>query len=103
MTHTFPVGTSEPQDFELQDKGVAINGTGLTLGLVIVNATTLVAPSTPPSVAWLNQAAGTVRVSGVNGLAVGSYYVRYSLTDAGGKVGYAPNGAKPDLWKVVTP
>jgi len=100
MTHDIPFSTSEPQDFELRDKGVAIVGTGLSVALEITTAAG--APvATPPTVAWLNQAAGTVRVTGTENLALGDYRVRFKLTDAGGKVGFCPNGEKADLWRVV--
>lgn len=103
MKYTIPFGTSEPQDFALKDDGEALDGSGFTLALEIkkhVTGGTEVVTG-PPAVAWLNQSGGTVRVTGVEGLALGSYLVRYKLTDGLGKVGYAPNGEKADLWHVV--
>lgn len=100
MTHVIPVGTSEPQDFQLRDDGSAYVGTGITVTLEIANRSGAVI-ATPPTVAWVSAAAGTVRVSGVEHLAVGTYYVRYVLTDSGGDVGYIPNGRSPDIWAVV--
>lgn len=55
-----------------------------------------------PTVAWLVAADGTVRVTGVEVLALGNYRVRYRLTDGAGKYGFAPNGEKADLWTVVS-
>jgi hypothetical protein len=103
QTFTIVVGTSEPLDFELRDKGIAIDGSGLTIALAI---TQLVdgQPATvtsPPTVAWLDIAAGTVRVSGAGALPVGNYLVRYQVTDNGGRVGFFPNGDKADIWRVV--
>lgn len=100
MTHTIPYGTSEPQDFELQDNGEAIDGTGFAVGIEILTHTGEDV-GTEPTVAWLSQADGTVRVSGVENLAVGTYKVRFTLTDGSGKVGYVPNGLVADTWKVV--
>ena len=54
-----------------------------------------------PTVAWLAQATGTVRVSWPYVLPVGSYRVRFTLTDSGGKLGYAPNSDDPDKWLIV--
>ena len=54
-----------------------------------------------PTVAWLDQATGTVRVTGVDLLPPGSYSVRYQLMDGIGNVGYAPNGDTADDWDVV--
>lgn len=104
MKHTIPVGTSEPQDFMLKDKGTAIVGTGLTVEFKIekregTSGTSAVAA--PPTAAWLDQPGGTVRVTGTEVLAIGSYLVRYKLTDGAGKVGFVPNGDKSDVWHVV--
>lgn len=103
MTHTIPLGTTEPQDFALENDGVAIVGTGFTLGLQIVKrvGSADVAVVSPPTVAWLNQSGGTVRVTGAGALVVGSYLARFTLTDGGGKIGFVPNSDKADLWKVV--
>lgn len=89
------VGTEEPQDFQLLDDNEPLVGTGLTLGIEAREDITGV------SVAWLAQAAGTVRVTGIENLGLGTYHVRYTLTDSGGKVGYSPNGHAPDEWQVV--
>jgi hypothetical protein len=100
MIHTFPVGTSEPQDFVLRDQGTAIDGTGWDVFLDIeeVDGTAVL---TPPTVAWLVAASGTVRVSGTEDLPVGTYHVRFRLEDQGGAVGWAPNRMAPDTWRVV--
>jgi hypothetical protein len=101
MTHTIPVGTSEPQDFELRNNGVALDGSTLDVALEMVAIEGSTLPETVPTVGWLNRAAGTVRVTGVETLPVGGYRVRYKLTDAGSKIGFCPNGAKADIWQVV--
>jgi hypothetical protein len=102
MTHVIVQGTSEPQDFALLDDGVALVGTDLTVNIeVYLNA--VLVTSSPPTVAWLNQAGGTVRVSGVENLAVGSYQVRFKLTARAGKIAYCPNLSSPDRWRVLEP
>jgi hypothetical protein len=58
-------------------------------------------PEILPTAAWLSQAAGTVRHTGMERLGRGRYEARYTLTDSGAKVGYAPNGNTPDTWRVV--
>jgi hypothetical protein len=103
VQHAIPVGTNEPQDFLLKNSGVPFDGSGCTIALEIKlyfnNTTTVVA--SPPSIAWLDQAGGKVRVTGVAALAIGNYLVRYKVTDAFGNIGYFPNGDKADLWRVV--
>lgn len=101
MKHVIPVGTSEPQDFELRDRGEPINGTGLTVTLEIYARGEDAPLTVPPGVAWLSQSAGTVRVTGVAELEAGSYQVRFKLTDGTLEVGYVPNGEHSDLWQVV--
>lgn len=98
--HYIPFGTTEPQDFQVRDLGVPVNGLGWTVGLEITDEDG-VEPATPPTVDWLDAATGKVRVSGVENLAVGTYLVRYKLTDSGGDFGYAPNGKYADTWIVV--
>jgi hypothetical protein len=98
-------GTTEPLDIALKDKGVAINGTSPDTAVTLEIAKRLAdgtteAVETPPTVAWLSKANGTVRVLGAETLALGSYLVRYKLT-TGSSVGYCPNGEKADLWVVV--
>lgn len=96
MKHEMVVGTSEAQDFQLLDNRVALNGTGLSIGIEFA-----VAPGGAPTIAWLNQATGTVRVSNVAGMVVGTYPFRFTLTDGGGKKGYVPNSKAPDVWIVA--
>jgi len=97
-----PVGTSEPQDFLLRNNGAAINGTGFTVGIQVSTLENGVAtPHAAPTVAWLDQPAGTVRVTGLEAFAVGNYVARFTLTDGTGKVGFCPNGERGDLWVVV--
>lgn len=101
--HVIPVGTSEPQDFELRDVGEAIDGTGFTVELEIKQLVDgePIDVGGPPSVGWLVQADGTVRVTGVENLEVGNYLVRFKLTDGVGNIGFFPNGDKAVLWRVV--
>jgi hypothetical protein len=101
--HVIPVGTSEPQIFELRNEGAAIDATDFGLELEIsqlVNGAP-VAVTSPLTAAWSSAAAGTVRVTGVETLAIGNYLVRYKVTDTGGLVGFFPNGDKADIWRVV--
>lgn len=102
MKYTIPFGTSEPQDFLLKDAGAPLDGTGLTVELVITRraGSAAVAVTSPPTVDWLDQAAGTVRVTGTEALAIAFYLVRFKLTDGLGKVGFVPNGEKDDVWHV---
>lgn len=102
-TYRIVEGTTEPQDYTLLDDGVALVGTGLTVGLKVYSNGQLVTTGAP-TVAWLSQADGTVRVSGMDGLTAGEYAVRYTLTDASSKVGYVPGGPnvdKADRWIIV--
>lgn len=102
MTHVIVIGTSEPQDFQLIDRGNAVAGAGIVPS---IEASHKIGDVTTPvsglAVAWLDAAAGKVRVTGVEALDVGTYLVRFKLTDSGGEVGFAPNGARADVWRVV--
>jgi hypothetical protein len=102
-TYRIVEGTSEPQDFQLEDDGEALVGTGFTVALKLYSNGTLVTTSAP-TVAWLSQAAGTVRVSGCEGLSAGEYRVRFTLTDGSSKVGFVPGGpnvTEADRWIIV--
>lgn len=112
MKHVILEGTSEPQDFGLRNKPYggemgAYDGSGIDVELVIQKRVDgeLVEVEDPPTVAWLSQAAGTVRVSGVETLEPGNYFVNFQVTDSGGKIGYFPNGnggaPKSAHWQVV--
>ena len=100
-----PYGTTEPLDLQLTDDGEAIDGSGLTLGLEIFHYTggTMVdlGSGESPTVAWLSQSDGTVRVTNADVLAVGSYYARFTLDNGVDSLGYVPNGKSADQWKVV--
>ncbi len=98
--HVIVVGTSEPQDFAIFNEGEAQDGSGLSVDIHVFTETgDTFSPA--PSVDWLNQSAGTVRVTDTDGLTVGSYRVRFVLTDSGTLVGYAPNGQPSMQWDVV--
>jgi hypothetical protein len=102
-TYRIVEGTSEPQDFELQDDGAALDGTGFTIALKLYSNGTLVT-TTPPTAAWLVQASGTVRVTGCEALPTGEYRARYTLTDGSNKVGFVPGGPniiEADRWIIV--
>jgi hypothetical protein len=104
IVHYIPVGTSEPQDFALRNDGEPFNGTDFTVELEIFRKNadgTFSELEYPPTVAWLTQAAGTVRNTGVETLIVGNYFVRYKVTDSFLNVGFFPNGEKASIWKVV--
>lgn len=96
------IGTSEPLDVGLTNNGAAFPGTGRVVSLEIEKYTDGVysAVTGPPTVAWLSEADGTVRVTGHGALALGNYAVRYKIT-AGAQIGHIPNGDKSDLWTVV--
>lgn len=107
-----PLGTSAAQDFQLRegDPGSVgnLDGAGLTVALVITRKDG-VAIATPPIIDWLDQAGGTVRVTGVEELPVGNYYVRYKLTDTSSKSRFIPGETEnekakdPYVWTVFTP
>lgn len=101
--HIIVVGTSEPQDFEVRNDGVALDGTGYDVALEITQLVNGVATpvSNPPTANWLTAATGKVRVTGVESLAIGNYLVRFRVTDGGNAIGFFPNGDKADLWRVV--
>lgn len=99
MTYTMPVGTSEPADFQIFDDGAATDGTGLLVELLLYRAGSLVDQSL--TVEWLDQSAGTVRVTGTEDLAVGSYKFRFRLTGGAGSVGFAPNAGASGNWRVT--
>jgi hypothetical protein len=101
-------GQTEPVDVQLKTQpagGELTNlvGTGLDVAIEIQRYEdgVLTDVDTPPTVAWLSQAGGTVRVSGIETLEVGSYAVRFTLTNIANDVGYVPNGPTADLWRVV--
>lgn len=95
--HTMIVGTSEPQDFQLFDDGAELDGTGWDVGIEFREDDTELAGLT---VAWLDQDAGTVRVTGCEAMAEGIYHFRFTLTDADEKVGYVPNLEAAGTWHV---
>lgn len=102
LKHDLPEGTSEPQHFALTSNGSAIDGTGCAVALVIKkkNGATLEVVDDPPTVDWLDAAAGTVEVTGTEDLEPGNYCVNYAVTDGAGKVSYFPNNNTSDLWVV---
>jgi hypothetical protein len=102
MAYTIiPLGTSEPYDFQLSNDGAPLDGSNLTVTLHIYRSGVLQSTAPLPAVAWLSQAGGTVRVTGMQHLALGTYRVRYRLQDAGTTIGYAPNQTNADTWNVV--
>jgi len=100
IRHYIPYGTTEPQDFQLRNGGANLSGTGYTVDIELARIDGAAIP-TLPTVAWLSEGSGTVRVSGVGSLAEGMYRVRFKLTDVSSLVGYIPNGNDPDVWIVA--
>jgi hypothetical protein len=98
-TYYIPEGTTS-RKFTLLDSGAAMVGTGFTVTLVCETSAGESLTS-PPTVAWLNQAVGTVTVSGLASLAVGEYHVRFKLTDGASDVDFVPNGGDADRWIVM--
>lgn len=96
MKYTMVVGTTEPSDFQLLDDGENLDGSGFDVDIEFRNE------DVSATVAWLDQAGGTVRVTDVTGMTVGGTYLfRFKLTDSGGKIGYCPNDFSPDAWIVA--
>jgi hypothetical protein len=97
------VGTSAPRFYQLTNDGGTLIGTGFTVALsiskLVDGAPTAI--ESAPSVEWLDQAAGTVRVSGLEVLTLGNYLVRYKLTDLDDEIDYCPNDGPADIWRVV--
>jgi hypothetical protein len=96
MKHTMVVGTTEPQDFELLESGAALDGTDLEVEIEFREDVSGV------TVAWLDQAGGTVRVSGAENLSARTYHFRFKVTDNSDDFGYIPNlESAPNEWRVV--
>jgi hypothetical protein len=96
MQYTWVEGTTEPNDFQLKDDGANLVGTDFDVDIEFREA------GVSATVAWLDQAAGTVRVTDVTGMTVGkTYHFRFTLTDGNGKIGYCPNAFAADAWCVV--
>lgn len=102
VMYTIVQGTSEPLEFDLFNDNAPINGAGYSVALSIRRADGANMPAAPV-VAWQDQAAGRVRVTGLDGLTPGRYLVRVRLTSGAGEVAFVPNGAEPDVWDVVWP
>lgn len=92
-----PQGVSEARDFQLLDAQTPLPGTGFDIDILWAT------DPCPLEAVWLDQAAGTVRVTGMGALALGTYQFRFRLTGAGPVVGYVPNGACPDQLIVINP
>jgi len=95
--------TAKPQ--QLLEEGEPFDGTGLTVELEIKrwngSAMVDIGVSPGPVAAWQTQATGIVEVTGVDALSLGSYFVRYKLTNGASEFDYIPNGDRSDLWQVV--
>ncbi len=96
MMHEMVLGTSEPQDFQLLNNKQPLDGTGLTVGIEFREVGVI-----GVTAAWLDQAAGTVRVTGVENLERKTYHARFTLTDGSGKVGYVPGPSDAFDWVVT--
>ena len=100
MMTPLPEGTSDPYDCALLESGLPLNGTGFSVALVLrYQGETIGSPGL--TVAWLDQAGGTVRITGAEILPVGEYTLRFRLEDTGGQIGYVPNGGTGETWDVV--
>lgn len=88
-------------DFALTADGVAIDGTGSTVTLVLRTRNGMSVPTTG-KVAWLAQASGTVRYQpALADLKADQspYEARFKVTDGSSKDVYFPNG-QADAWTV---
>lgn len=102
MTFDFVYGTTEPQDMRVLEDREPFDGSGFEVGIEFAEDADVTEEQLEAiEVDWLEQAAGTVRVTGLDALDVGSYGFRFMLTDSGAKVGYAPNGAARNTLRVV--
>lgn len=100
MTYILVKGTSEPQDLQLFNDGSPLVGTGFALDIEFSEGS--VDDTDAVAVAWLSQAAGTVRMTNTEALPVGMHKFRFTLTDGGGKKGYVPNlEVLPNILHVV--
>ncbi len=95
------LGTTDPEDFVLTN----IVGDDLDVTLEIYKRTgfgqgDLAEVEEPPDVDWLDEEARTVRVTGLENLALGAYQVRFKISQ-GADHGYVPDGEHADLWIVV--
>lgn len=102
MIYDVVEGTTEPQEMRLLKDREALSGTGFDIGIEFSDDVELTEEEVEAvEIEWLNQAAGTVSVTGLGALPVGSYGFRFTLTDSGDKVGYVPNGAARDTVRIV--
>jgi hypothetical protein len=97
LTHTMVEGTSEPQDFQLLSDRAIIDWSEWDVEIEWRTEP----GETLPEVAWLDQATGTVRVTGCEAMPVGEHLFRFKITDGAGDVAYVPNKAAADTWRVV--
>lgn len=97
MTHKMVVGTIEPQDFQLFNDETALDGTDWDVEIVFRETDAELAGVVA---AWLDQDAGTVRVTGVEDMAIGQYHFRFKLTDGEGNEGFVPNVDAAGIWTV---
>lgn len=102
---SFVEGETKPVDVTLYDgEGagrVAINGTGLTVVLVLRDRVGALVP-TAGTVDWLVAASGSVRYNpAVTDLRTSSspYHARFKVTDGSADDAYYPNG-EAEEWKV---
>lgn len=101
MAESLVEGWTGPLDFTLTANGVAIDGTGASVALVLASRNGGIVPMAG-KVAWLVQASGTVRVQPAAAdlkADQSPYDARFKVTDSGGKVTFYPNGP-PDVWTV---
>lgn len=95
IVHDIKYGTSEPQKFQLVDRGTPITRTGLDITISVasrVNGLNYTLDPQPLEVDWSGADAdgGEVTVTGSEDLPLGNYHVEFILTDSGGKQGSVP-------------
>lgn len=86
--------------FQLEEDGVDLVGTGLTLSALDIVGSDGTAVTTTSDFGWLSQAGGTVYYDpdGTDLRADNSpYRIRYQLTDGSGKVAWHPNGRADEI------
>ena len=98
-------GETDPFILPLEEDGVALVGTGLTVTDLMITGREGTAVTTATKFAWAVQASGTITFSPAAAdfvAAKSPYKVRVKLTDGNGKIRFYPNG-EPAGIKVWTP
>lgn len=92
-------GATEPHDFQILEDEQPFDGTGYTVRAVFssdeVNAVV--------TAAWLEQATGKVRLTGVGNMPAGQYKFRLKVIAGNGTWSYVPSEGLHDWWRVRRP